>query len=357
MPRKFKVESELEITSPHNPESDIVKVGERDGAQRYQDDDGNKFRDPSKYGKGRHFTNQQVGVALQAYFDGLSYREISRLVGRSFDIDPPDPANIYRWVQDYSAGVSESIADLKANTGDRWVADEMEIRLGGHKFWIWNVMDSKTRYLLASMLSPRHTQGEAKRVLRMAKRAASTTPKVIKTDGLTGYVGAIPSVFGNKVKHVVSQGPMAEINNNLVERVQGTMREREKVLRSLKTPRSGQTFLDGWRFDYNYLRPHLGLGKRTPARAAGIDYPLATWVDVAGVIQPVRPKRGREVGFKARKPRKRKSPKGRRGGAKRGRPIAKGGRDIEGRQLELPDTRPKGEKPPKQRDLDEGKRR
>ena len=43
--------------------------------------------------------------------------------------------------------------DHKAKTGGRWVADEMQVDVGGKKVWLWNVMDAETRYILASHLT------------------------------------------------------------------------------------------------------------------------------------------------------------------------------------------------------------
>lgn len=38
-------------------------------------------------------------------------------------------------------------------------ADEVVVRVGGRQFWLFNVMDSKTRYILAAYLSKRRTRG------------------------------------------------------------------------------------------------------------------------------------------------------------------------------------------------------
>ena len=71
------------------------------------------------------------------------------------------------------------------------------------------------------------------------------------------------------------------MNNNLSERLQGTIRQREKVMRGLKSLRSAQLVMDGWALHYNYFRPHESLGDRTPAQAARIDRPFKNWEDVA----------------------------------------------------------------------------
>ena len=58
------------------------------------------------------------------------------------------------------------------------------------------------------------------------------------------------------------------IHNNKQERLNGEIRDREKVMRSLKT--SDTPILTGYRIYHNYVRPHMALEGKTPAELAGI---------------------------------------------------------------------------------------
>jgi hypothetical protein len=53
-----------------------------------------------------------------------------------------------------------------------------------------------------------------------------------------------------------------------MERLNGELRDREKVMRSLKTMDS--PILKGLQIYHNYFRPHMALDGKTPAEAAGI---------------------------------------------------------------------------------------
>ena len=53
-----------------------------------------------------------------------------------------------------------------------------------------------------------------------------------------------------------------------MERLNGEVRDREKVMRGLK--KSDTTILTGYQLFHNYLRPHEGLKNKTPAEACGI---------------------------------------------------------------------------------------
>ena len=129
---------------------------------------------------------------------------------------------------------------------------------------------------------PRYrTRGDPEGIL-----AAARDPAVIRSDKLPSYGPAIRKVFP-KTKHLQSEGLSAEINNNLSERLQGSIRDRDKVLRAMKTRESGQNCLDGWAMDYNLFRPHMGLKGKTPAQKAGLDVPFTNWNDVAENVTPI----------------------------------------------------------------------
>lgn len=58
-------------------------------------------------------------------------------------------------------------------------------------------------------------------------------------------------------------------NNNKMERFNGELRDREKVMRSLKTP--DPPIISAIQIYPNYVRPHMALEGKTPAELAGIE--------------------------------------------------------------------------------------
>jgi hypothetical protein len=58
-------------------------------------------------------------------------------------------------------------------------------------------------------------------------------------------------------------------NNNKMERLNGEIRDREKVMRSLK--KDDTPILTGMQIFHNYVRPHEALDGKTPAEACGIE--------------------------------------------------------------------------------------
>ena len=278
---------EYTVSCPNKDGGKIVKIGKQAGKQRYRCKTCNKnFREPDAFQQSRKFPIQQVGAALQGYFDGQSYREAARSVGRTFRTDPPDESNVYRWVQGYARAAAAEMRKHKVPTGKEWVADELQVNVGGKPHWLWNVQDRDSRYLLATHLTPRRNARAAEIVMRKARAAAANDPKVIRTDKLSSYTPAIKKLFPT-THHLQSEGLRAEINNNLSERMQDILRERDKVLRAMKSRERGQNYLDGWTVDYNLFRPHMGIGEKIPAQAAGMVVPFKDWREVAQKVSPI----------------------------------------------------------------------
>lgn len=74
-------------------------------------------------------------------------------------------------------------------------------------------------------------------------------------------------------------------NNNIVERLNGTVRDRHKDVRGLKKPEGPLT--KGQAAYYNLVKPHLSLGGLTPAEAAGVAAPASgnRWL---GIVRDAR---------------------------------------------------------------------
>ena len=58
-------------------------------------------------------------------------------------------------------------------------------------------------------------------------------------------------------------------NNNKMERLNGEVRGREKVIRSLK--KKDTPILTGYQLFHNYIRPHMALDGKAPADMYGIE--------------------------------------------------------------------------------------
>ena len=71
-----------------------------------------------------------------------------------------------------------------------------------------------------------------------------------------------------RTQHVRIPNIRDKSNNNTVERLHGTIRQRNKVMRGLDDEATAQTMMDGLQIYYNFLRPHMALNGKTPAQEA-----------------------------------------------------------------------------------------
>ena len=213
-----------------------------------------------------------IMVALDLYFKGISLRKIQDHLGQ-FEQTHVSFVAVYKWIQKYVALMEQYAKLLRPQLSGVWHADEMKVNVHGQWQWLWNIMDSDTRYILASHVAQGRGAAEAQETFQIAKRNSNPEgePTFLITDGLASYQSAASREFRNTV-HIAKVGIQGEVNNNRIERLHGTMRERNKVMRAIKKPDS--PFIEGQRLYYNHIRPHQGLNGKTPAQAAGLELDL-----------------------------------------------------------------------------------
>jgi putative transposase len=133
---------------------------------------------------------------------------------------------------------------------------------------------------LATHISRTRTTPDAQMLMKKAYDRVGKIPRVIYTDALRAYLDGIELQFGGDTKHKQGSPFDVESNTNLIERFQGTLKDRTKIMRGLKDIKTAKLFTDGWLLYYNYLRPHESLGGKTPAQIAGVKYPYLNWQDI-----------------------------------------------------------------------------
>ena len=72
---------------------------------------------------------EMMGAAIRDFYTGKSYKQIAEGLKDEYDIPEPSKATIYEWVKDYTDEAKEQTADLKAEVGDEWAADEIAVKV------------------------------------------------------------------------------------------------------------------------------------------------------------------------------------------------------------------------------------
>jgi putative transposase len=258
----------------------VVRYGHSKYTQRWLCKDcGHTFVD-NKALAGMKTPVEHIATALNSYYSGMSLNAIRRHLYQLFRNHPSD-STIYEWILRFSKKAVEEARQVKLDVGDVWVADETALNIDRtHRYWLWDIIDAKTRFLLATHLSRTRNIKDAQALMSRASERAGKTPKIVITDKLPAYLDGIELTFGADTKHIPIKGLKAEINTNIIERFHGTLKDRTKVMRGLKNKETAKLFLEGWLVHYNFFRPHESLNDKTPAEKAGIKFGYKNWLDV-----------------------------------------------------------------------------
>ena len=268
---------ENEIICKHCNSIRVRKYGLYKGVQRYFCNDcGSKFKNDDTLFHMKTPANQ-VSSALNMYYEGMSIKAIRRNLQQEYG-NMPSTATIYEWIQKYTQYATDSIKGYEPKkVGDTWVADETVLEIDGQNVWLWDIIDDKTRFLLATRLSRSRTTQDAQMLYDRAVKTAGKEPKTVITDKLSSYLDVR---YGKDTEHIQSRPFAVEDNTQKIERFHGTLKQRTKVMRGLKNIETAHDFVNGWLVHYNYLRPHTALDDKTPAEVAGIDFPYKNWADI-----------------------------------------------------------------------------
>lgn len=131
-------------------------------------------------------------------------------------------------------------------------------------------MDDETRYWLAFELVDIKHSRRVENLFKMTKEQTGKIPDEFVTDGLNSYKTAARAEFGdlaNYVSEIHITGRKVGKDNNKMERLNGTIRDREKTFRGPGTKHTAN--FHGMRVHYNHARKNGAVGS-TPGEAAGI---------------------------------------------------------------------------------------
>lgn len=227
----------------------------------------------------------QVSSALNMYYSGMSINKIRDFLHQQHR-NYPSSKTVYFWIEKYTTEAIRQFKGYHPQVGDIWVADETVLKIGGQNVWVYDIICDKTRFLIASCLALSRTTHQAEMLMKEAYRVAGRAPKEIITDRNASYLDSIELTFGSDTEHILGRPFVSKDSTNIVERWHGTLKDRTKVMRGLKSTDTAIQFLDGFLIYYNYFRPHEALSGKTPAEAAKVVYLLKTWESLIRNAKP-----------------------------------------------------------------------
>lgn len=214
---------------------------------------------------------QIITSAMQLYFTGESLRNVQKFL--ELQGVKVTHKTVWNWIRKYVGLMDKYLANFKPQVSDKWRADEMWLKIKGNRRYLFAMMDDETRFWIAQEIADSKFQHDARSLLKMGKEVTGKSPMVFTTDGLPAYNEAFRKEFSRRqaprprhIRHITLNG--RRHNNNLMERLNGEIRDREKTFRGLK--KDDTPILKGYQLFHNYVRPHMSLDNQTPADKAGI---------------------------------------------------------------------------------------
>ena len=221
-----------------------------------------------------------ISAGLDLYFKGLSLRAIQEHLQITYK-EHVSHVTVYNWLKRYVSIISKYVDKLNVSS-TRWNIDETIINVKGRHMRVWNVIDADTRFLICCHISTNRNAQDAGDTIIKARKKCKNTPWEITTDGLESYNHAIKNrlkpTIENPIVHL--QGPLKMALNNKIERFNGTIKNRTKTMGCFQNKNTLQNFIDGFTIYYNYIRPNIGIEKKTPAESIGISNKKKSWLDL-----------------------------------------------------------------------------
>ena len=245
----------------HNKSGDIQRFGCKDCGKRFVRNLGFEHLKASP---------KMVTGALQLYFSGESLRNTQRFLKlQGVNVSHQ---TIYNWITKYVSLMEKYLDQITPQVGDAWRADELYLKVKGDMKYLFAMMDNDTRFWIAQQVADKKGSSDIRPLLHESQEVAGKKPATFITDGAPNFHDAYNKEYRTNrhdstvhISHIRLQG---DHNNNRMERLNGELRDREKVMRSLKTQDS--PILKGLQLYHNFFRPHMALDGKTPAEAAGI---------------------------------------------------------------------------------------
>ncbi len=216
-----------------------------------------------------HATPQIITTAMQLYFSGESFRNVQKFVKlQGLQISH---VSVYNWISKYTKLMQGYLEKITPQVSDTWRTDEIFLKVKGSTKYLYAIMDDETRFWIAQQVADSKFTEDVRPMFKGAKELADKKPKVLISDGAQNFHRAYLKEFrtlDRETKHIRHIHLSGDHQNNKMERLNGEIRDREKVMRGLK--KMDSVALKGYQMYHNYFREHEGLVGKTPAEAAGI---------------------------------------------------------------------------------------
>jgi putative transposase len=204
----------------------------------------------------------------------LSYRDVEELLAeRGQEISYE---TIRRWVHTFGPAIARRLRAERSKPHSRWHLDEMFVRIGGKRMYLWRAIDAEGE-VLEVLVQAKRDKRAALKLIRKLLRKHGAAPEEWVTDKCPAYGEVLRELNLQGASHTQSKRA-----NNRAESSHVPVRRREWKLQGFKTPGSAQRFLSLHAATYNTftIPRHLTTARRHRLLRAEA---FATWREAAAV--------------------------------------------------------------------------
>ncbi len=222
-----------------------------------------------------------ITQCVSLYMNGLSLRKVKEHFNQFSDYEISHQA-VLNWIRRYAKLLKDFQQKFDLQLSKQYHADEIFIKCKNEQHYFFDMIDKGTRVLVSSVYSEKRDSKSAKILFLKAQHK----PLTLFTDSYNAYRKAYRKVWGARNptddKNIwIKLKADKDKRNNIIERIQGTIRQRIKVMRNFKDKKSAEAILSLFVVYYNFIRIHQGINK-TPIEEAGVNLNLGKnkWLDL-----------------------------------------------------------------------------
>jgi putative transposase len=224
--------------------------------------------------KGHRFPAEIIGHAVWLYFRfPLGLRMVEELLAARGIMVSHE--TVRQWARKFGQRFANQIRRRLPRVVDKWHLDEVVLKIGGVKHWLWRAVD-QTGVVLDVLVQRRRDKQAAKRLLRKLLKKQMRPPRVMITDKLASYGAAKREVMPG-IEHRQHKGL-----NNRAENSHQPTRRRERQMKQFKSAGQAQRFLsahDQINNLFNLRRGHATAAEHRASRTQT----FRVWAEICGV--------------------------------------------------------------------------